>query len=174
MKTARVNPWLGELFRLHHRDVVRYAARLVGGRDNAEEVAQNTYLRLAGLGSRGAAIEHPRRYLFVAARNAAIDFTMKRNREWLHRVDVEDIADAAANEDAEAMLLRRQRIVRLAVVLNELPAACQSAFVMNKLEGRTHREIARKLGISVSMVEKHIMRALRHSRDVLREDDGVF
>jgi RNA polymerase sigma-70 factor (ECF subfamily) len=43
---------------------------------------------------------------------------------------------------------------------------------MNKIEGRSHREIAERLEISVSMVEKHIMRALVHCRDLRRDDNG--
>jgi RNA polymerase sigma-70 factor (ECF subfamily) len=44
---------------------------------------------------------------------------------------------------------------------------------MNKIEGRSHREIAEQLGVSISMVEKHIIRALIHCRDLMR-DDGSF
>lgn len=162
--------WLGDLFRRYHADVVRYAARLVGDKENGEEVVQDAYLRLAGRSAHATSIEHPKTYLFAAARNAAVDFTAKRAVEWSYRVDVEDLASLALTEDPTAALYRRQRIARLAVLLNELPSACQKAFVMNKIEGRKHGEIARSLGISVSMVEKHIVRALLHCRDLMRDD----
>jgi len=163
--------WLGDLFRHYHGEVVRYAARLVGDRDNGEEVVQNAYLRLAKRASDAAAIDHPKAYLFTAARNAAVDFTAKRATEWSYRVDVEDMSGLALTEDPTVCLARRQRIARLAVLLNELPSTCRAAFVMNKIEGRTHNEIARAHGISVSMVEKHVMRALLHCRDLMREAD---
>lgn len=166
------NTWLANLYRRHHRDLLRYASRLVGDRDGGEEVVQNTYLRLAGRSGQSAAIEHPKAYVFAAARTAAIDFTAQRNSEWLYRVDFAEIEENAAGEDPNAALQRRHRIVRLAVLLNELPPACQSAFIMNKIEGRGHREIAERLGVSVSMVEKHIVRALIHCRDLLRDDDA--
>ncbi len=167
------NTWLGNMFRWHHRDLLRYVSRLVGDRDSAEEVVQNTYVRLAGLSGRPVVIEHPKAYMFSAARNAAVDFTVARNREWMHRVDFDDVDRYAASEDPTHALHRRYRIVRLSVLLNELPVACRTAFVMNKIEGRGHREIAERLGVSISMVEKHIMRALIHCRDLMREDDGV-
>ncbi|WP_428029876.1 sigma-70 family RNA polymerase sigma factor [Ancylobacter sp.] len=166
-----LNHWLGDLYRRHHRDLVRFAARLVGDRDGGEEVVQNAYLRLAGRSAQAVAIEHPKTYAFTATRTAAIDFTARRHAEWLHRVAIEEIDGFAAIGDAAAALHHRQRIVRLAVLLNELPAACQTAFVMNKLEGRGHREIAAHLGVSVSMVEKHILRALMHCRDLMRDDE---
>ncbi|MBS0237147.1 MAG: sigma-70 family RNA polymerase sigma factor [Proteobacteria bacterium] len=164
--------WLGDLFHRYHREVVRYASRLVGDRDSGEEIVQDTYARLAARSAQAAAIEHPKTYLFTATRNAAVDFTAKRAVEWSYRVDVDDLSSLALTEDPTSDFYRRQRIARLAVVLNELPSSCQAAFVMNKIEGRTHSEIARSLGISVSMVEKHVMRALMHCRDLMRDDDA--
>ena len=67
----------------------------------------------------------------------------------------------------------RDKVAALSVLLNELPIACRTAFIMNKVEGHSHREIAETLGISVSMVEKHMLRALCHCRDVRREMDHV-
>lgn len=166
-----LNHWLAGIYHRHHRDLVRFAARLVGNRDGGEEVVQNTYLRLAGKDMDAVLIEHPKTYIFAATRNAAIDFTARQNAEWLYRVDFDDIDALAQGEDPSRALHHRQRIVRLAVLLNELPTACQTAFLLNKVEGRKHREIAHRLGISVSMVEKHIMRALVHCRDLMRDED---
>lgn len=165
---ARLDRWLSDLFRAHHSEVVRYASRLVGDRENGEEIVQNAYLRMSGLGS-PSAITHPRAYLFTAARNAAVDFTLRQNREWSYRVDLEDLSSAATTEDPTDVLDGRQRIARLAVLLNELPPACRTAFIMNKIDGCSHKEIAAQLGVSVSMVEKHIMRALIHCRNLMRE-----
>lgn len=163
--------WLADLFRRYHAEVVRYASRLVGDRENGEEVVQDAYLRLTRRSVQAATIEHPKTYLFTAARNAAVDFTAKQAVEWSYRVDTDDLSSLALTEDPTTSLDRRQRIARLAVLLNELPSACRTAFVMNKVEGRTHSEIARALGVSVSMVEKHVMRALFHCRDLMRDGD---
>lgn len=166
-----VNKWLGDLFRQHHNDLVRYAARLVGDRECGEEVVQNAYLRLAGRGAGAAPVTFPKSYAFTAARNAAFDFTAQQNREWLYRVDLVDVENELCSEEPSAVLHRKQRIIKIAVLLNELPPTCRTAFILNKIEGRRHREIAGQLGISVSMVEKHIMRALVHLRDVMRDED---
>ncbi|CAM5327212.1 putative RNA polymerase sigma factor FecI [Mycolicibacterium aubagnense] len=163
-----LNLWLGDLFRLHHDDFVRYASRLVGGRDNGEEVVQNAYVRVAGRASAATVIDHPKAYLITATRNAAVDYIVRQQAEWSRRVDIEDIAGTGVGEDPTITLDHRHRIARLAVLLNELPAACREAFIMNKVEGRTHREIAKHLGVSISMVEKHIIRALFHCRDLMR------
>lgn len=170
MKT--INHLLTDLFRLHHRELVRFATRLVGNRDNGEEIAQDAYMRIAGRGGQAAAITYPKAYLFTAARNAAIDFTARQRVEWSYRVDIEDLAELASRDNPLAAVDERQHLARLAIALNELPPQCRLAFVMNKIEGWGHRDIAARLGISVSMVEKHMIRALTHCRDRLREDDS--
>ena len=165
--------WLADLFKSQHQELVRFAARLVGGRDGGEEVIQNTYLRLARRSKQGDVIDYPKAYAYSVARRVAFDFTAERNKEWLHRVDFEDAGVESASTDPIQLLDRRQRILKLAVTLNELPAACQKAFILNKIEGCTHREIANRLGVSISMVEKHIIRAMIHCRDTLRDDEAL-
>lgn len=59
----------------------------------------------------------------------------------------------------------------LADALDELPAACRTAFLLNRVDGVKHRDIAHKIGISVSMVEKHIVRAFIHCRTRLTEEN---
>lgn len=164
------NAWLHQLFKLHHRDAVSFAARLVGGRENGEEVVQDAYLKLAGRKST-IPVEHPKSYVFTATRHAAIDYTDKQRREWQRRVDFDSLDEASlADNSAERMEMQRD-LAKLAVYLNALPAPCRQAFVMNKLQGYSHPEIAAHLGVSVSMVEKHIVRALLHCREFLRRDE---
>ncbi len=161
--------WLSDLYRRHHRELVRFASRLVGDRDGGEEVVQNAYVKLTARDKAAGVIEKPVHYAMTATRHAAIDLTAKRQSEWLYRVDFETIDPASLAYDPGHRLEERQKILRLAVFLNELPRDCQTAFLMNKVEGRSHREIAGALGISVSMVEKHMMRALRHCRTMMRD-----
>ena len=55
--------------------------------------------------------------------------------------------------------------------LSELPAACRECFLLRKLDGLSHLEIADRLEISRSMVEKHMVRALLHCRSLMRAND---
>nr|WP_298097252.1 sigma-70 family RNA polymerase sigma factor [uncultured Shinella sp.] len=164
------NLWLADLFRRYNGDAVRFAARLVGDRDGGEEVVQNAWLRMSAR-QNTTPIEHPKTYLFAATRNAAVDFTLRRQREWSRRVDFDALTDADLADGTLVAYEQRRQLARLAVYLNELPQACRQAFIMNKLEGYSHPEIAERLGISVSMVEKHMVRALIHCRNLMLADD---
>lgn len=158
------------MFRLYHRELVRFVARIVGSPDTAEEIAQETYLRVSRRGPLAAAIDHPKTYLFAAARNTAMDHAARQRPSWHECDQVEAVADGEPL--ADAVVHHRRRLARMAEALNELPAPCRRAFVLNKLHGLGHAAIARDLGVSVSMVEKHIMRAMAHCRDRLREEEA--
>ena len=51
--------------------------------------------------------------------------------------------------------------------LAELPLNCRRVFIWQKIEGLTQQEIATRLGLSKNMVEKYMIRTLRHLRDRL-------
>jgi RNA polymerase sigma-70 factor (ECF subfamily) len=56
--------------------------------------------------------------------------------------------------------------------LAELSPLCRDSFMLRKLEGLSHPEIAERLGISRSLVEKHIVNAMKHCRVRLRDWDA--
>ncbi|MFC4309121.1 RNA polymerase sigma factor [Steroidobacter flavus] len=163
---------LRELVRLHHRHLVRFVSAIVGNAQTAEDIAQDVYLKFSTRNVDATTVDYPKTYLFTAARNAAIDHTERLRTEQRHREWREDLSKVVSLAPTpEAQIHSQQRLQRMATALNELPAACREAFVLNKLQGLDHRVIAQRLGISVSMVEKHVMRALGHCRDRLREEE---
>ncbi|MCF5055283.1 RNA polymerase subunit sigma, partial [Pseudomonas syringae] len=62
-----------------------------------------------------------------------------------------------------------QRLAMLERALAELPPACRDSFLLRKLEGMTHLQIAEHLSISRPLVEKHIVNAMKHCRVRMRE-----
>ncbi len=62
-----------------------------------------------------------------------------------------------------------QLLATLKEALQELPLKCCQVFIRHRLEGYSQAEIARKLDISVNMVEKFMIRAARHLRDRLQD-----
>lgn len=159
---------VAELFRIYNQGVVRQAAKLLGCSDRAQDVAQEAF---AGLLARmaNAAVPEPRAYLFTAARNLALDkLRRERTEAQAGPAAMAGLADVAPS--AEAVVASRQRLVTLAMALNELPDATRTVFLLARVEGLPHREIAARLGVSVSMVEKHVARALVHTRERLLPD----
>jgi RNA polymerase sigma-70 factor (ECF subfamily) len=69
--------------------------------------------------------------------------------------------------DPEAFMQAIQLADSIERALAELPLNCRKVFIWQKLEGLTQLEIAERLGLSKNMVEKYMIRTLRHLRDRL-------
>jgi RNA polymerase sigma factor (sigma-70 family) len=161
--------WL-PAFEQHHDDLLRFFTRKLGCRDLAADCAQETYVHLARMGS-AVPVQNPRAFLFRVATNLAIDHLRKsRTRETILGIEppCEDAPCTAPS--VEDVIEARQRVVRLESAIKELSVKCRTALLLNRLEGKTHAEIARTLGVSESMVAKYIVQALKHCRARLHEE----
>lgn len=151
------------------RELQLYLRRWVRCPDTAADLAQETLLRVAAQpGTAGRT--NLRAYLYRTARNLAIDHhrqERRRNTRPCPPADLADLPDEApaAERTAEA----RQRLAVLSDAIGELPALTQRIFALNRIEGHSHAETARRLGISESSVQKHLARALQHAMQRLRE-----
>jgi DNA-directed RNA polymerase specialized sigma24 family protein len=72
------------------------------------------------------------------------DFTMRERREWANRVDFESLSEVDVADSTVERYEQRRQIASLAVFLNELPPNCRKAFLMHKIEGYSHSEVAEK------------------------------
>nr|WP_314525210.1 RNA polymerase sigma factor [uncultured Brevundimonas sp.] len=134
---------------------------------DAEDVVQEAFARFHRAGhTLGTPDARP--LLFVIARNIQRDRWKADGRETARRSDhdVHDLDNgprglASATLDAETGLIQRQDLAAAAAVIRALPPKTRSAFLLHRFEALTYRQIAGRLGVSVSMVEKHIAEALR-------------
>jgi len=142
------------------RALARRIARRLGGGDDAEDLLQSAYLRLAEAETRQV-IEAPIPYLVRSAVNLGIDHR-RRDRLIDNRQPVEllclDMADPAPLQDE--VLAARNRLSSLRDGLERLSPRTREVFLMHRLDGLKYRVIAERLGISQSAVEKHIARAM--------------
>lgn len=160
------------LYQSYHRPLLSYLHSIMKCSHLAEDIAQDTYLRLGTKIPSGTSIRHPQAYLFRTAHNLAMDQLARQRTEWKHGMS-EDIPlnQASTHPLPDCIAYSRQRWKIIICALKELPPACQQAFILHKFHNLTHAEIARKLGVSQSMIEKHLMRALTHCRSRLEESE---
>lgn len=151
-------------FQRHYDELARFLTRLTGSRDQAQDLAHDTYLRLSGAAPQ-ARVEDMRAYVFRAAANLARDRGRQVRRRGPHG-SVDDVAETLADRrpGAEDRELARERLRIVGDALDELPEVVRRALLMNRIDGLTHAEIARRLGTSESSVAKHVTRALLHCR----------
>jgi RNA polymerase sigma factor (sigma-70 family) len=161
---SAANPALAGLYQAHANELHGFARRRAG-RQEAEDVVQDTYLHLLQRGT-AATLEHPRPYLFRIATNLAVDMARKTKIRLRYAGEGFALAcHAEAPASPEAAAGGAMELRRLHASLAELPPPCRDAFLLNRIEDLSHAEIAARLGVSVRTIDRHMARAVGHLRE---------
>lgn len=146
---------------LPHRAVFRaYARRLIGDDAEADDLVQEAYGRVLGCDWRR--LEAPERFVLRVIRNLAVERFRRARVVSIRQIDALD-PDIVADEapDPLARLETRDDLRHVLKALGTLPPQCRKVLVMRKLQGLSPGEIAVRMGLSVSTVEKHLAKGLR-------------
>jgi RNA polymerase sigma factor (sigma-70 family) len=145
-----------------------YFRRRVGTASDAEDLTQDTFVKLLAL----AETEHvhePGALLFRIAGNLIADRYRKSARRSQVQLSDLDLGPVSAvtrefieEQDPERVLLARQRVAAAVRALDELGERTRTIYVLVRLENMPQRQIAELFGISVSSVEKMVMKASVH------------
>lgn len=165
---------LAQLYVQHRAQLLRFLRARAGDATEAEDIVQELWLRLQK--QPAGPIANGRAYLFQVANNLVLDRVRERQRRarrdrlWVESVQLDDMAGgevaAPALAPADA-LIEQEELQQLAAALAALPEGARRAFQLHKIEGCSHAEVAARLGISRSGVEKHIALAMKHLRRAL-------
>jgi len=158
-----------ELFSQQRGRLMRYLTARVRSAADAQDIAQETYLRLLRL-ERVDLVRDPQAYLFRVAANLAREHDLDRARARLGPVEANQTlwSDADAIEvavDRDALVARMQR------ALGALQPHHRAVLILHRRDGMTYEEIARELGISFHTVKKYLSVALASCREVLLTSD---
>ncbi|MGA9660892.1 MAG: sigma-70 family RNA polymerase sigma factor [Pseudomonas alloputida] len=152
----------------YYRELVSFLSARLGSRQAAEDVAHDAYLRvLERTGSEQ--IEHPRAFLYRTALNLVVD---RHRRQLVRQAEPLDALDADSrlhSSELQHDLQLDQRLALMQKALDELSRPCRDSFLLRKIDGLSHQQIADHLGISRSLVEKHIVNAMKHCRVRMRQ-----
>jgi len=132
---------------------------------DAADLAQEVYVRMLRIKDPDT-IADMDAYLFTVASNLAREHAAREGRRGI-KVDVEDRAvleELAESSGFDAQIDVTNQVKRLREVLRQLPPRWHAAVVMQYVQGLSHREIADRLGVSVSMVKKYLGQALGRCR----------
>lgn len=159
LPSSALTALLETTYREHHGWLVGWLRRKVGDVHQAGDLAQDTFVKL--IGQAPAELREPRAFLATVARSVLIDHC---RRESLERSYLESLAampePLAPSPEERAIAL--QALEQVDRMLDGLGPKVRSAFLLAQLDGLPYREIAERLGVSTSSVEKYMATALRH------------
>lgn len=161
-----------QFVREHRPLLVAFLRRRVSD-DDAQDVAQETMVRLMRYGDQP--VEALRPLMYRIGLNALADRGRRDASRLAHaHVSLEDdvLALPSAEPAQDERVAHQQALVAVRAAVLRLPPRCREVYLLNRIEDMSYTEIARHCGISVKAVEKHIGKALSLLRVHLRGDNG--
>ncbi|CAM4286993.1 RNA polymerase sigma factor [Comamonas aquatilis] len=155
----------------YYRELLRFLQGTVRDRDTAADLAQESYARVLAVQQSGEVITEPRALLYRTARNLVIDQYRRSEvrgayaaAEGDSSIDAVDLATGPEALEPEVAAMSSQTVDALLTAIGELPLRCREAFILHKFDGLSQSEVARQMGISVTMVERHIKLGMQACR----------
>ncbi|NID09199.1 RNA polymerase sigma-70 factor [Fibrivirga algicola] len=157
------------LFRRYYAPLRNHAVRFVYSKEIAEDLVSDVFSTFWENRLHEQIATSYRAYLFKAVRNRAQNYLL-----WEVKKD-SNAPDAGVllpdnSPTPEATLLFDELRIRLDQRIQDLPSQCRKVFLLSRLEGKSYREIADELGLSVRTVEVHIRKALVSIREMLNRE----
>lgn len=138
----------------------RFVYQKLGNTDDAAEIVQDTfynYLRMDDTEE----IENPQAFLYKTAHNLALNHIRKNGYRQSHLNTLD--ADPQTLP-LEREIFAQRDIDMLQRRLRQLPETTQRIFLLNRIDGKTYPEISEQCNLSISSVQKHMIKALTYLR----------
>lgn len=141
-----------------------YLARNVRVYDDVEDLLQDIFVRV---------VQYPelenirsiKAFLFTIATNLLRDKSRRSYTKMSkYSMSIDELEIPVDSADPNQILEDRDAVKKMSYAIGDLQPTCKQAFVESRFEGKSYKEIASNLGVSVSMVEKHIIEALKQIR----------
>lgn len=147
------------LYTEHHSWLTRWLARRLGNPFDAADIAQDVFVRLLRREPLGD-IQQPRAYLSRIAQGILVDQWRRQSleRAWLDALE-QSAEEVTLSLEQQAILL--ETLQALDAMLDGLKPKVRRAFLYAQLDGLSYRQIADKLDVSLSTVERYIAQALK-------------
>ena len=153
---------LETLSRNFRASLMRHFQRRFSDANEIEDMVQDVFVRLLNRGG-VSELENLNGYVFETASSVMKDRLRKRRTRFSDFHDpFKECVHGGVDFSPEHVLLRKEQLARVTAILLELPERTRVIFVLRRLEGLRYLDISARLGISVSAVEKHMVRAIAH------------
>ncbi|MEN4892540.1 RNA polymerase sigma factor [Erwinia billingiae] len=151
-------------FDKYYTELYRFIHRKLRDRENAEDMAQETFIRALTVTQ---PVRSRRSLLYSIARNLIIDHYRRPVLSSTCDAEYSDSEHffAPSHLQPYELIEENQYTELMTKTIKDLPPRCREAFVLHRFNGHSQKSVAIHMGISVNMVEKHIIRAMMACRN---------
>lgn len=153
--------WFVDQILPHEQNLKSWLARRFTGLNDLDDIIQESYFKVLKAHASGPII-NPRAYLFLTAKNLVLN----RFRHFRHEkppgddeYQVGEMSDEL--DDPLEEVTKKEEIQIMIQAIKSLPKRCRQVMTLRKIYGYSLREVAKKLGISVSAVDAQSSIGLR-------------
>jgi len=148
-----------QYFHTLYRPLCLYALHVMGNAEEAEDVVQETFMKLWDKREQLESIHSVKAYLYKAVRNNCLT----RIRDAKPTTPLDNVpADQLLSD--EGQIERSKMEARIWKMIDELPERRRQIFLMAKRDGLNYKEIAAQTGLTVKTIENHVFRAMQSLR----------
>lgn len=162
------NSGLESLFKKYYTFLVRFSLQIVKKEDAAEDIVQEVFIKLWDKKDTLEGVQNIKAYLFQATKNSSLNW-IKSKKNNNDSIDLVEFSHDSGN-NIEEQLAFEETQDKINKALSLLPEKCREVFLLSRNEGKSYKEIADDLSISIKTVENHMGKALK----ILREELGVL
>lgn len=159
--------WPLGAFTNYYRELLSFLTGLLRCPHDAADVAQDSFVRLLATKD-SHAVRQPRAFLYRIAKNLAVDSVRRRQVRARHLTELTDAVDTPSPQPRPDQKLEREQLsCALRDLIATMPPRRREVFVLYRYEQLTQADIAERIGISTTMVERHLSKAMAHCRERL-------
>lgn len=151
-----------DFYRKEKPRLVRFFTRQLGNQADADELAQETFTRFVRTAP-VQALASPHAYLTRIATNLLRNFVARSSTRLSRRSTlIDDGPDLVSPSDTHRETQARQDLARWKLILDQLKPETLDIFLRNRVDGQTYVEIAEELGVPLWVVQKQMLKAIKH------------
>lgn len=157
------------LYRDHNKQLVGYVYSFLRSRNEAEEVAQEAFLKLHSVNRPEEIVSH-KAFLYRIAHNLAMNMLRRRKIVRIETgIDMDEIDVESDEPLADRQLSSKQEFRIFCEAVAQLPPKCREAFTLRMIHKKSFKQVSQELDIAVSTVEKHVLHGMRECQKYMEK-----
>lgn len=155
-----------EVYRLHYKALCRFAYKYIDDVDNAQDIVQDTMLKVWEQRARLSEISNIKSYLFLAVKNSCLNYLEHKKVMCKHAEIVSAEINLLSLQESNLAFEEEHDLLeeKIFEAIENLPKQCGDIFKMKYIEGKKIKEIAELSNLSPRTVEAHVFNALKKLR----------
>lgn len=170
-----------QIYLVYFPKMVRFAREYVVSTEDAENIVQDIFMYLWEHRDMLDSLTNLNAFLFTLAKNRCIDFYRHKTLIDSKKESLDNLQDRERKLKMEALMQFDENIFTekeieslLVEAIEHLPEKCRQVFILSRMNGLKHEEIATQLNISVHTVQNHIVSAIRKLKVELKDYLPLF